>query len=83
MIIVSVSSPYTHLHFLQPDDVTYMSDELGLHRVENTSHSYNAVSLHLYAPPFGSCQVITFNTPIFHNVIFETTLRTIIVKKKG
>ena len=39
------------------DEVTYMSDELGLHRVENTSHSDGAVSLHLYSPPFNSCQV--------------------------
>ena len=37
--------------------ISYMSDELGLHRVQNTSHSNNAVSLHLYSPPFGSCQV--------------------------
>ncbi len=37
--------------------VTYMSDELGLHRVENPSHSDGAVSLHLYSPPFQSCQV--------------------------
>ena len=39
------------------DAVTYMSDELGLHRVENPRHSNRAVSLHLYSPPFQSCQV--------------------------
>jgi len=39
------------------DDVSYMSDQLGLHRVENVSHSDKAVSLHLYSPPFNSCQV--------------------------
>ena len=39
------------------NSVSYMSDELGLHRVENTSHSNGAVSLHLYSPPFASCQV--------------------------
>ena len=39
------------------NSVSYMSDELGLHRVENTSHSDGAVSLHLYSPPFASCQV--------------------------
>jgi len=44
------------------DDVTYMSDELGLHRVENTSHSDGAVSLHLYSPPFNSCQVFDERT---------------------
>lgn len=39
------------------NDVSYMSDELGLHRMENTSHSDVAVSVHLYSPPFQSCQV--------------------------
>lgn len=42
--------------------ISYMSDELGLHRVQNTSHSNNAVSLHLYSPPFGSCQVFDERT---------------------
>ncbi|GAB7358031.1 hypothetical protein MBLNU230_g0196t1 [Neophaeotheca triangularis] len=31
--------------------VTYMSDQLGLHRIANTSDSEVAVSLHLYTPP--------------------------------
>lgn len=31
-----------------PEQVTYMSDRLGLHRVENPSDSEVAVSLHLY-----------------------------------
>lgn len=30
------------------DEVTYMSDQLGLHRVENPSKNEVAVSLHLY-----------------------------------
>jgi cysteine dioxygenase len=50
-----------HVH-IKPDDVTYMSDELGLHRVENTSHSNPAVSLHLYSPPFKSCQMFDERT---------------------
>jgi len=50
-----------HVH-IKPDDVTYMSDELGLHRVENTSHSNPAVSLHLYSPPFQSCQMFDERT---------------------
>lgn len=44
------------------NDVTYMSDELGLHRVENPSHSTKAVSLHLYSPPFKSCQIFDERT---------------------
>jgi cysteine dioxygenase len=39
------------------DATTYMSDQLGLHRVQNITHGGNAVSLHLYSPPFGSCHV--------------------------
>ncbi|KAK3657979.1 hypothetical protein LTR56_000812 [Elasticomyces elasticus] len=31
--------------------VTYMSDRLGLHRIQNASQSEVAVSLHLYTPP--------------------------------
>ena len=44
-------------YYAKRNSVSYMSDELGLHRVENTSHSDGAVSLHLYSPPFQSCQV--------------------------
>jgi len=44
------------------DSTAYMSDELGLHRVENPSHSNSAVSLHLYSPPFKSCQVFDERT---------------------
>ncbi|VDO52109.1 unnamed protein product [Haemonchus placei] len=37
--------------------VSYMSDKLGLHRMENPSHSDSAVSLHLYVPPYEACNV--------------------------
>lgn len=36
-------------------------DNLGLHRVENPSHSDTSVSLHLYCPPFESCSVFQDN----------------------
>ncbi|EMD00576.1 hypothetical protein BAUCODRAFT_28923 [Baudoinia panamericana UAMH 10762] len=36
---------------LEQGEVTYMSDQLGLHRVRNASKSDVAVSLHLYTPP--------------------------------
>ena len=32
----------------QPEQVAYMSDRLGLHKIENASDSELAVSLHLY-----------------------------------
>ncbi|XP_028518569.1 cysteine dioxygenase type 1 [Exaiptasia diaphana] len=41
--------------FVQRDDVTYINDSIGLHRMENTSHSDTACSLHLYCPPFDMC----------------------------
>lgn len=34
----------------------YISDSIGLHRIENNSHSNKAVSLHLYSPPFSECR---------------------------
>ncbi|KAF1360753.1 cysteine dioxygenase type I [Lizonia empirigonia] len=35
----------------QADQVTYMSDKLGLHRISNPDKENYAVSLHLYTPP--------------------------------
>jgi cysteine dioxygenase len=37
--------------------VSYMSDELGLHKIGNPSELKGAVSLHLYVPPFDTCKV--------------------------
>eukprot|EP00795_Rhopilema_esculentum_P003725 gene3725-14999_t len=37
------------------NQVAYINDSLGLHRVENPSHTNQAVSLHLYSPPFKAC----------------------------
>uniref|UniRef100_A0A914YXJ8 Cysteine dioxygenase n=1 Tax=Panagrolaimus superbus TaxID=310955 RepID=A0A914YXJ8_9BILA len=39
-----------------------MSDELGLHRMENPSHVDGCVSLHLYIPPFDECKVFDERT---------------------
>ena len=39
------------------DQVAYINDTIGLHRVENPSHVEPAVSLHLYAPPINKCHV--------------------------
>ncbi|XP_075219668.1 cysteine dioxygenase type 1 [Lycorma delicatula] len=47
---------------LPTNDVCYINDSLGLHRVENVSHSNTAVSLHLYCPPFDSCSVFNQRT---------------------
>lgn len=47
---------------LEHNNVCYMSDALGLHRVENPSHADTAVSLHLYCPPFDTCSVFNQKT---------------------
>ncbi|XP_013097320.1 cysteine dioxygenase type 1 isoform X2 [Stomoxys calcitrans] len=44
------------------NEVAYINDNLGLHRVENPSHSDTAVSLHLYCPPFDTCSMFEKTT---------------------
>ena len=39
-----------------------LTDELGLHRMENPSHSNTCISLHIYCPPFDSCQAFDQRT---------------------
>ncbi|XP_076308914.1 cysteine dioxygenase type 1-like [Tachypleus tridentatus] len=56
---------------LKCDDVAYINDSLGLHRVENRSHSETAVSLHLYCPPFDSCRM--FDQRSGHRSISKVT----------
>ncbi|XP_075988554.1 cysteine dioxygenase type 1 [Anticarsia gemmatalis] len=47
---------------MELNDVCYINDALGLHRVENPSHVDGAVSLHLYCPPFDSCRIFDART---------------------
>ncbi|XP_069481634.1 cysteine dioxygenase type 1 isoform X2 [Ambystoma mexicanum] len=47
---------------LKDNQCAYISDSIGLHRVENSSHTESAVSLHLYSPPFDSCQTFDQRT---------------------
>ena len=52
-------------------ETAYMSDQLGLHRVENESHSERLLSLHLYSPPFSDCNVSeTVRSKPFHMTNF-------------
>lgn len=37
--------------------VSYMTDNLGLHKITNPNANVGAVTLHLYTPPFQSCKV--------------------------
>lgn len=40
----------------QRDQVSYMHDKIGLHRMSNKSSTSPAISLHLYSPPFAQCK---------------------------
>lgn len=54
---------------LHRDDVTYISDRLGLHRIGNPSDSEIAISLHLYTPPWAAkygCQIFNEKTGQSH-----------------
>ncbi|CAL8250967.1 unnamed protein product [Boreogadus saida] len=71
---------------LQENQVAYINDSLGLHRVENGSHTECAASLHLYSPPFQFCQTfdqrsghkntvkMTFCSKFGEKTPFETTI---------
>ncbi|XP_077093792.1 cysteine dioxygenase type 1 [Siphateles boraxobius] len=47
---------------LLENQCAYINDSIGLHRVENVSHTESAVSLHLYSPPFQACQTFDQRT---------------------
>lgn len=42
--------------FFTEGQVSYMADDLGLHKISNSNKETGAVSLHLYSPPFASCK---------------------------
>lgn len=37
--------------------VTYMDDSIGLHKVGNPKDNEDAITMHLYAPPYEKCRV--------------------------
>ncbi|KAK6039995.1 cysteine dioxygenase type I [Cooperia oncophora] len=51
------------------NEVTYMSGlrliSLAFHRMENPSHSENAVSLHVYSPAYDKCNLFDQRTSEF------------------
>jgi len=49
-------------HIIEHNQCGYINDSIGLHRVENNSHSNKAVTLHLYSPPFEECSVFDQRT---------------------
>jgi len=52
----------TQVNTYPKDGVTYICDAMGIHRMENESHTDCCVSLHLYSPPFQSCTIFDQNT---------------------
>ncbi|XP_023707343.1 cysteine dioxygenase type 1 [Cryptotermes secundus] len=55
---------------LHLNEVTYINDSIGLHRVENLSNINSAVSLHLYCPPYSKCN-------IFNELTGQSTLTNV------
>ena len=43
---------------LQPNEVSFINDTIGLHKVSNP-YDEMAISLHLYTPPYDSCNCFT------------------------
>uniref|UniRef100_A0A915DNI4 Cysteine dioxygenase n=1 Tax=Ditylenchus dipsaci TaxID=166011 RepID=A0A915DNI4_9BILA len=44
------------------NEVTFINDAIGIHRMENNSHTDNAISLHVYFPPLLGCQLFDLRT---------------------
>lgn len=44
------------------EEVAYMCDEIGLHSMENPSHTEPAVTLHLYSPPYQESNIFDEKT---------------------
>ncbi|XP_060872926.1 cysteine dioxygenase type 1 isoform X2 [Metopolophium dirhodum] len=64
---------------LETDGVCHINDAMGLHRVENASHTDKAVSLHLYCPPFEECS--TFNQQTGHETMAKSAFWSIYGEK--
>ncbi|KAK2156596.1 hypothetical protein LSH36_209g04021 [Paralvinella palmiformis] len=61
----------SEISIYEKDQVAYMSDRIGLHRMENPSHVVGSVSMHLYIPPFSSCR--TFDERTGHKRVAQVT----------
>jgi cysteine dioxygenase len=47
---------------LKEGQVAYINDSMGLHRVENPSHTETAITLHIYIPPYDHCNTFDERT---------------------
>lgn len=51
------SGRLTSANYLNTNQVTYIDDSIGLHKVMNDSEDQPAISLHVYLPPYTKCRV--------------------------
>lgn len=47
----------THKMRCSKDEISFMHDSMGLHKIGNPSQDIDAITLHLYAPPIDKCRV--------------------------
>ena len=67
----------------KPGSISFMNDELGLHKIGNASSEIGAVSLHLYTPPFSSCKVPCRCRFLFESYLVHDTLTQILRRSCG
>ena len=65
----------TKTKFSKKNDVTYMKDFMGFHRLENSANK-RSISLHLYAKPIRSCNVFNevSKTFVHKELDYDTTI---------
>lgn len=56
--------------------IAFINDSIGYHKVGNPSPTKQAVSLHLYCPPFDSCKIwldsdVNVSKPSARNVVYD------------
>ena len=65
----------TKTKFSKKNDITYMKDFMGFHRLENSANK-RSMSLHLYAKPIRSCNVFNevSKTFVHKELDYDTTI---------
>jgi len=59
------------VNLYEKNQVTYINDTIGLHRMENPSHVEGTVTMHLYCPPFDHCRA--FDERTGHTMVCPVT----------
>lgn len=45
------------VRFFNEDQIAYIDDSMGYHKIGNPNRDTGSVSMHLYTPPFSTCKV--------------------------